>query len=81
MSAIHSSNKTNPTITTDAQIGRWRILTVVHRRALARCDCGTVREVAVAALEDGSSTSCGCFSRNERVVSLRLPGWRPERGR
>jgi hypothetical protein len=64
------------------QIGNWRILRVVHRRALCQCRCGAVHEVAVGALEDRSSTSCGCAG--SRAGSLeagraRLPDWRPQR--
>jgi hypothetical protein len=39
----------------DAQIDHWRVLSAVP---LSRC--GAVHEVSVAALEDGSSNSCGC---------------------
>ena len=33
-------------ITTDAKVGHWRVLRVVHRRALCRCRCSVVREVS-----------------------------------
>jgi hypothetical protein len=48
------------TIAVDSVIGHWRVLRVAHRRALCRCRCNSVHEVAVAALESGASTSCGC---------------------
>ncbi len=76
---------TIPTITVDAKVGHWRVLKIVHRRALCRCRCNAVREVAVSALEDGSSLSCGCsalsLKNNTRDRVVRLPDWRPERGR
>ena len=70
-------------IAIDSKVGHWQILKIVHRRALCRCDCGSTHEVAVAALEDGSSLSCGCHerSRPKPVKSERLPDWRPLRGR
>ena len=72
---------TSPTIAIDAKIGCWRVLRVVHRRALCRCDCGSVREVAIAALEDKSSLSCGCQApRDKNRDRPRLvPDWRPQR--
>lgn len=75
---------TIPTIAVDAKIGRWRILRIVHRRALCACDCGSTHEVSTEALADGSSLGCpGCSSRNNnRDQRPRLvPDWRPERGR
>ena len=83
----------NPTATVaiDAVIGHWRILNIAHRRALCRCRCGQVREVAIAALADGT-TSCGCAPtslvnhrtldevRRERQRRQNFD-WLPERGR
>ena len=45
-----------------AVINSWTIaaLDSTGKRALCSCACGTVREIAVAALMDGSSTGCGC---------------------
>jgi len=50
------------TIIPSAKIGHWHVLAVdaTGRRAGCRCRCGTVREVSVAALLSGESTSCGC---------------------
>lgn len=50
------------------KFGHWQILSVAHRRAVCRCRCGEVREVATSALQDGSSTSCGCaaFSKQQK---------------
>ena len=72
------------TIEVDSQVGCWRVLRIAHKRALCRCKCNSVHEVAIAALEDGTSLSCGCSAislpkNNNRV--FRLPHWRPERGR
>jgi hypothetical protein len=47
-------------IAVDAEVGQWRVLRVAYRRALCRCRCGSVHEVAVSALESGASRSCGC---------------------
>jgi hypothetical protein len=72
-------------ITVDMKVGHWRVLRVVHRRALCRCDCGSVREVAIAALEDKSSLSCGCSAlsrpKDQKARPRLVPDWRPERGR
>jgi hypothetical protein len=80
------------TITIDANVGHWRILSLAHRRALCRCRCGAVHEVSVAALEDGTSRSCGCApaslvshraldeARRERQRRQNFD-WQPERGR
>ena len=54
------ADRITTTVAIDAQIGHWRVLSIAHRRALCRCRCGAVHEVSVAALEDGSSNSCGC---------------------
>jgi hypothetical protein len=49
-------------ITIGRQFGAWEVLGLdaTGRRAGCRCSCGTVRQVAVAALASGASTSCGC---------------------
>jgi hypothetical protein len=78
-----SAVMTTPTIVSDQTFGHWRVLRIAHRRALCRCRCGRVHEVSVAALEDGSSVSCGCSRppRQATVKRFQHPGWRPERGR
>jgi hypothetical protein len=50
------------TVTIGQQFGSWEVLGLdaTGRRAGCRCRCGTVRQVAVAALTDGTSRSCGC---------------------
>jgi hypothetical protein len=80
------------TITPDQTFGHWRVLRITYRRALCRCRCGAVHEVSIAALQDGSSASCGCSPRS--LVSVRVLNearaerqrntifnWRLERGR
>jgi hypothetical protein len=44
------------------RFGNWLVLGLdgVGKRAACMCDCGTIREVAVHALEEGATTSCGC---------------------
>ena len=71
------------TVEVDQKFGHWRVVRVTFRRALCRCRCGQVHEVAVDSLTSGESTSCGCSeaSRPKRDPRLCLPGWRPERGR
>ena len=74
------------------EVGHWLVLAVdaTGRRAGCRCRCGTVREVSVAALTSGTSTSCGCAALSrEQVESLRVSkveqqrrrerDWRPQR--
>jgi hypothetical protein len=79
------------TIIPGAPVGHWLVLAVdaTGRRADCRCRCGTVREVSVAALVNGESTSCGCAPlttpqlealRQEAGQELRrreLKNWRP----
>ena len=48
------------TITIGACFGHWRVASVTGRAATCQCRCGTVREVAVAALTSGESARCGC---------------------
>ena len=72
----------NPTIEVDAKIGDWRVLRIVHRRALCKCRCNSVHEVSIDALASGQSVSCGCspLSKNKNQSQPRLiPDWRPQR--
>lgn len=66
------------------RFGRWTVLryakTNKHGCAcwIARCDCGTIRQVSGVSLMHGKSTSCGCLTR-ERVsetTRLKLTGAR-----
>lgn len=42
--------------------GSWSVVATdpTGKRATCQCRCGRVRQVAIAALESGESTSCGC---------------------
>jgi hypothetical protein len=42
--------------------GHWTVLAadVTGKRITVSCICGAIRVVGIAALEDGSCTSCGC---------------------
>jgi hypothetical protein len=63
-----------------AQFGKWTIVRPpVFQRALCKCDCGTVREVSVEALLDGSARSCGCGPAGGASKGSHLPDWRPQR--
>jgi hypothetical protein len=44
------------------RFGNWLVLGLdgVRKRATCMCDCGTILELAVHALEEGATTSCGC---------------------
>jgi len=69
----------------------WSLLNYLPgRRALARCRCGTVRQLSVDAIESGTAAeSCGCVAPSkqqrqaqlaEMVESARrnmLHDWRP----
>jgi hypothetical protein len=75
------------TITIGQQFGAWEVLSLdaTGRRAGCRCRCGTVREVAVAALTDGTSRSCGCARPTaEQVAALRAEAarrcWKRDEG-
>lgn len=73
------------------KFGHWEALTIANRRALCRCRCGAIREVAISALTDGSSTSCGCmpFTKKQkrnifdqeklRRTEKILTNWKPVR--
>jgi hypothetical protein len=88
-----SMTDTIPTIAVDAKIGFWRVLTIAHKRCLAQCVCGQVREIGIEALESGASESCGCrppsWAKNhtineafqERRRLKNFTDWKPLRGR
>ena len=50
------------TVAAGQRFGHWHVLAIdaTGRRAGCRCRCGVVREVSVASLVSGESTSCGC---------------------
>ncbi len=77
---------------TSKKFGAWTMLgtDVNGKRATCLCICGTVRFIAVEALADGSSISCGCVDLSpERVAAMRTEAaqqrrrrerdWRPQR--
>lgn len=35
----------------------------LNRRVIAQCDCGVIKEVILASLRNGNTTSCGCYRR------------------
>lgn len=47
--------------------GRWSVIGIrrdkTHSKAVCQCSCGTVKAVRVGTLENGESTSCGCYSK------------------
>lgn len=50
------------------RFGRWLVKELIgskngYRKYLCICDCGTVKELASGSLRNGSSTSCGCWSK------------------
>jgi hypothetical protein len=51
--------------------GAWTLIGAEGRRAWARCQCGTVRQMALEALQDGSSLSCGCINTPSTRSGLR----------
>ena len=50
------------TIVPGQKFGAWTVARTdsTGRRIWCICDCGTVRQIALGALEDGSSRGCGC---------------------
>ncbi len=50
------------TVAIDNKFGAWVVIGIdaAGKRAGCRCACGRVQTISVAALEDGSSRSCGC---------------------
>lgn len=63
--------KQRSTISVGDVFGRWSVIsldTEMRWHALCRCQCGTVREVRKASLNNGQSSSCGCV-RVEKFVN------------
>ena len=48
------------TIIAGQKFGAWTIARIDGRRIWCICDCGTIRQIAREALEDGSARGCGC---------------------
>jgi hypothetical protein len=65
----------------DRTFGLWTLIRLdgTAKRALCRCRCGTIREVALDALETGASKSCGCFlsAKPQRRAADRAASLRP----
>jgi hypothetical protein len=65
---------------TGKRFGRWKVLAIHPERArrhvlwLCRCDCGTERPVRGDNLHNGTSTSCGCFARENAAKLLTKHG-------
>jgi hypothetical protein len=64
-------------ISAGQRIGHWLVIVVNGRRATVRCRCGQIREVALDALIDKSSVSCGCsplsLPKNNSSRVFRIP--------
>ncbi len=44
------------------RFGRWTVIGAEGRRALCRCDCGTIRAISIEAIRSGEAArSCGCM--------------------
>lgn len=43
-----------------------------RRYGLFTCDCGTVKEIGIAAVKSGRTISCGCFSAKSRKIGFFL---------
>lgn len=59
--------------------GSWSITSEAERvggdiRYLCQCDCGTVRQISAISLRNGSSTNCGCISkqRSQDTINFEL---------
>jgi hypothetical protein len=53
------------------RFGRWVLMErLPGKRAVLRCDCGTVRTRLVNGLGNGSSKSCGCYNRDRQRARL-----------
>lgn len=65
-------------------IGRWSVISEsprrqyatggAHRYFLARCVCGTERDVSMAHLRSGRSQSCGCLAVEQTVATFTTHG-------
>lgn len=52
-----------PRVSAGDRFGKWEVLENgewVKQKVMCRCDCGTLREVCVANMTRGVSSSCGC---------------------
>jgi hypothetical protein len=64
--------------------GAWHVIgaDASGRRVWVRCTCGTTRQMALAVLQAGESTGCGCTTSPPRREPERarrpLVDWRPK---
>jgi hypothetical protein len=62
------------------QYGHWTVVGAdeTGKRITCRCRCGAVHVVALDALDDGTSSSCGCrpLSRRQRSNRAAEQKWR-----
>ena len=61
------------------QFNHWTVIEEVpseksHRRAIARCECGVIKEVDLASVRSGQSRSCGTCRRS--MNSRKHGGWK-----
>jgi hypothetical protein len=62
------------------RFGRWTVLaeaertTAGKRRALCRCDCGSISRIDFTAIKSGRSQSCGCLAREVTSALSRKHG-------
>lgn len=75
------------TIIPGDRFGRWTVIResesligfyggrkAAKRMLECRCDCGTVKTIGLGTLRNGSSTSCGCSTREQRKRIPAIPG-------
>lgn len=76
------------------RVGHWQVISIdeAGKRATVQCRCREIRVIAIEALQDGTSTSCGCSwptAEGHRTLSearreqqrRKIFNWRLERGR
>lgn len=59
--------------------GRWKVIGLsdsTNRKIRCQCLCGTIKEVFIFGLENNTSTSCGCFAREETSKIKKTHGLR-----
>lgn len=69
---------------TGKRFGRWVVLGIDEKLTkekhntywICKCDCGTIKSVAGSSLNNGISTSCGCYKKEftSELLSLKLEG-------
>lgn len=61
-------------VSSGQKFNRWEVLGEVSKRGtsryfLCKCDCGTIRQVALCTLSTGKTVSCGCYGK-ERLKEV-----------